>query len=150
MPNFIRRAQIDDRVEIETLIAELVNFHGDAYAPAPDLIKTVLNTPELGIPMFVAERDNRLVSLAVSTTYPRLHKGAIFLLIHLFITTHSHRHTGIGRKMINHIKSYAKRHNISSLVVAADLQNEAAQQTYLKYGFKRRAIGGAHFEMSLL
>jgi hypothetical protein len=47
--------------------------------------------------------------------------------------------------MVTYLQQVAQLEGASALTVSADLQNEAAQQSYLAMGFKRRALTGAYF-----
>ena len=47
--------------------------------------------------------------------------------------------------MLTYLQQVAKLEGASALTVNADLQNEAAQQSYLAMGVKRHALTGAYF-----
>ena len=57
----------------------------------------------------------------------------------------AHRRTGVAQQMVTYLQQVAQREGASALTVSADLQNEAAQQSYLAMGFKRCALTGAYF-----
>ena len=47
--------------------------------------------------------------------------------------------------MVTYLQQMAQLEGASALTVSDDLQNEAAQQSYLAMGFKRRALTDAYF-----
>ena len=47
--------------------------------------------------------------------------------------------------MVAYLPHVAQLEGASALTDSADLQNEAAQQSYLAMGFKRRALTGVYF-----
>ncbi|MGB1425645.1 MAG: GNAT family N-acetyltransferase [Paracoccaceae bacterium] len=65
--------------------------------------------------------------------------------VHLFYVDEAHRKTGAGRQMMQHLEKIAASEGAAALVLGADLQNEAAQQSYLSMGFKPREYSGANF-----
>ena len=88
--------------------------------------------------MYFGEHENRAITYAVCTIEITLHCNKRRLHIHLFYVLMAHRRTGVAQQM-------AQPEGANALTVSANLQNEAAQQSYLAMGFKRRALTGAYF-----
>ena len=101
--------------------------------------------PISGARVYFGEHENRAITYAVCTTEIALHRNQRRLHIHLFHVLKAHRRTGVAQQMVTYLQQVAQLEGASALTVSADLQNEAAQQSYLAMGFKRRALTGAYF-----
>ena len=85
------------------------------------------------------------MTYALRTTAVASHRNQRRLHIHLFYVLKVHRRTGVAQQIVSYLQQVAQREAANALTVSADLQNEAAQQSYLAMGFKRRALTGAYF-----
>ena len=141
----IRNAVPADIELIEDMIAALCAFHNDTYKRNPDTIIRDVFGPQAGARMFFGERQGTPVVFALCCNEFGLHIGQRRLRVHLFYVDEAHRKTGAGRQMMQHLEKIAASEGAAALVLGADLQNEAAQQSYLSMGFKPREYSGANF-----
>ena len=144
-PLKIRRATPSDLPLITRFTDLLARFHGDSYICDPAVIMRDVFGPISGARVYFGKHENRAITYAVCTTEIALHRNQRRLHIHLFYVLKAHRRTGVAQQMVTYLQQVAQLEGASALTVSADLQNEAAQQSYLAMGFKRRALTGAYF-----
>ena len=144
-PLKIRRATPGDLPLITRFTDLLARFHGDSYICDPAVIMRDVFGPISGARVYFGEHENRAITYAVCTTEIALHRNQRRLHIHLFYVLKAHRRTGVAQQMLTYLQQVAQLEGASALTVSADLQNEAAQQSYLAMGFKRRALTDAYF-----
>lgn len=145
MSHIIRTATADDIPDMTDHITSLCEHHGDTYVADVDFLTDVFHLADSGITVFLGETDGRSTSFALVHPWGGFHHNTWRANIHLFHIHAEFRGRGYGRKMMDHIRDWALCRGMTQISVAADLQNEPTQQIYLKLGFKRRPMGGAHF-----
>jgi GNAT superfamily N-acetyltransferase len=145
MTHIIRIATPTDIPLIGDHIESLCAHHGDTYTADVHFLTNVMTQPNSGIVIFLGETDGTSASFAAVQSQGALHTNAWAAKIHLFHIHKAWRGQGLAREMINHIRDWSLDRGMNSITVSADLQNEPTQQTYLKLGFKRYSMGGAHF-----
>jgi GNAT superfamily N-acetyltransferase len=136
-----RRARNEDIEAIRHLLGQLQeNEHifevGDqAFASAWDEIQ---NSPS--VTCFVAEVSGSVLATMTIAVIPNLTRGARpFAVLQNVVTSKSHRGTGIGRALWNHVAVYAWSKNCYQVLVQTGKPN--AVDWYLNNGFTKGKVG---------
>ena len=123
----------------------LVRFHGDHYICDLVAIMRDVFGHASGARVYFGKHENRAIANAVCTTEIALHRNQRCQQVHLFRVLKAHRRTGVLQQMVTFLLQMAQVEGASAQTFSANLQNGAAQQSYLAMGFRRRAVTGTHF-----
>ena len=123
----------------------LARFHGNHYICDLVAIMRDVFRPASGARVYSGEHENCTIAYAVCTTEISLHHNQRCQQVNLFRVLKAHRRTGVLQQMVTFLLQMAQVEGASAQTFSANLQNGAAQQSYLAMGFRRRAVTGTHF-----
>ncbi len=134
----IRRAREKDIPCILELYRQL-SFEPDDYQAAPTTACTeVLRKMEEypGYQLLVAEDDGEVVGTTVMAVLPGFaHGTSPFAVVEYVVVDEKRRSRGIGRQMMEHVKSLAKEAGCYKIFLSSDNRRERAHKFYQSIGF---------------
>lgn len=109
----------------------------DLYLEGPSMLWWLgkLGTSRVG---FTASQSNAIGCLWVGQSINQL-TGARQAYIYLVYVDPAYRRQGLGRKLMNHAKSWAKEHGYAQISLQVFLQNVPARKLYDGLGYKSSA-----------
>lgn len=127
--------------QVHTLNAAL---HPETYAPRQPILsqdrfhehlitRTLLVADCEGIPVGILAFSVRNVIRVGKGTPP-------IIYIHVMAVDEAHRHQGIGRQLLDHIRSYAAENGFDGVELQVAAGNDAARAMYERYGFVEKSI----------
>lgn len=124
----ISQSNIDEKfiADINFLLEE----DNKAWDPANGN-KFILNE---GSALFVAESEQKLVGFAYAYKLQRFDKRSCSVLLYEIEVLNTYRHQGIGTKLIENIKNWAKEIDADEIWVLTGKDNNSAQNLYKKTG----------------
>jgi len=127
-----------DLPHLVDLLAELFALEED-FQPDRDKqlrgLLTILDEPELGR-LFVVRVDGKVVGMANALITISTAEGGRALLLEDVIVHRDHRGGGLGRQLVEHVLTWAKRRGIVRVTLLTDRSNQPALDFYHKQGFK--------------
>ena len=142
----LRIASAQDTDIVCAKIEALCAFHDDNAKLDPAVFENLLSDPKTQLGIILAEDRGKIIGLMAYYPTFRLHSATSGLHLHQFFIDEGYRGQGCARQFMGYLTNAAAECDASYITVSADLQNEPAQQVYLRMGFKRVAMGGAFFE----
>lgn len=142
----IRLATKDDANAILRLLKQIASYHAKLY---PDMLRaegakySVKQIEELIdnalVKIFILEENDEVLAEAICMkrlTYSTpLNYGAKILFIDDFCVDETRRHEGLGVKLMEGIKEYAKEHGYDQIQLSCWENNSSAHSFYEKEGF---------------
>lgn len=142
----IHMARPRDLPDIHRMIQALSAFHGDVAEVSLSALQDIFFDRPVATAL-IARTGETPVGYAGLVPHTRLHSGARTLDIqHLFVAD-IHRGRGIGRKLIDKARIFAKRDGFFRLTIGTSPTNLAAQAAYRAIGFDEITGAGPRFQM---
>ena len=149
----IRHAKPEEWHAIRTLHVELMQFEKENFMPTWDLNypfsidakKKMQNAcaDQDNLNAFVSIQNGAIIGFGIleqkdpKTYYHR--KGVNSYYVSLLSVSKEHRNKGIGRKLIEHMKEYAKSEGATHISIELVAGNERAMHLYKDTGFKEHS-----------
>ena len=131
-------ATANDLPSLVDLLAELFALESD-FQPDRDKqlrgLLTILDEPELGR-LFVVRVDGKVVGMANALITISTAEGGRALLLEDVVVHRDHRGGGLGRQLVEHVLTWAKRRGIVRATLLTDRSNQPALDFYHRLGFK--------------
>jgi GNAT superfamily N-acetyltransferase len=140
----IRHAIEKDVPRIMELYRQL-SFEPEKHQAAPlyEALKVFRKMGEYpGYHLLVAEDGGQVVGTTVMAVLPGFaHGTATFAVVEYVVVDEKHRSKGLGRLMMEAVKSLAKEAGCYKIMLTSDLRRERAHKFYESIGFKASAHG---------
>ena len=132
----VREATIADAADIQKLVLELAETVGDA-PPVEEAVRErleeLLETPRSRI--LVVENGRRVVGAVSFWIKPDLAHGDIVVEVPMLVVAEDHRRNGVGRLLMEEVRTVASEHGASLIELVATTANVAAREVYHSLGF---------------
>jgi GNAT superfamily N-acetyltransferase len=135
----IRHPKQSDEAELAFLLKDHERHYGQPVADGAGAAGAafLVDPPSGGTLCLVAEQDGRLVGFAILNPYfpgPRLTHG--LYLKELYVTDRA-RSKGVGEKLIEAIRTLARKHGATRVLWTTGEHNTGAQKFYDRLGMRR-------------
>jgi ribosomal protein S18 acetylase RimI-like enzyme len=131
-----REATTGDASDIQRLARELAETVGDA-PPVEDAVRKrleeLLETPRARV--IVVENGRRIVGAVSFWIKPDLAHGDTVVEVPMLVVADDHRRTGVGRLMMEEVRSVAADNDASQIELVATTTNVVAREFYRSLGF---------------
>ncbi|WP_455718147.1 GNAT family N-acetyltransferase [Anaerosporobacter sp.] len=144
----IRDGKIEDYNAVEKIAKQVHELHVGFRPDIYHLVETVIdeytyseyiNTKSI----IVAEQEQKIVGYMISyvreISSPML-KGRKVLFIDSIAVLDEHRREGIGSKLLEYAKNYAKDNELQAVELQVNAKNKNAYHTYSNNGFVEKSI----------
>ena len=142
----VRQATIEDAADIQRLARELAETVGDA-PPVEEAVKKrleeLLETPRARV--LVVENGCRVVGAVSFWVKPDLAHGDAVVEVPMLVVTEDHRRTGIGKLLMEEVRSVASENEASLIELVATSANVAAREFYKSLGFVEADVVALEF-----
>jgi ribosomal protein S18 acetylase RimI-like enzyme len=142
----VREATIEDAVDIQRLAQELAEAVGDA-PPVEEAVRKrleeFLETPRARV--LVVENGPRVVGVVSFWVKPDLAHGDAVVEVPMLVVTEDHRRTGIGKLLMEEVRSIASENDASLIELVATSANVAAREFYKSLGFVEADVVALEF-----
>jgi GNAT superfamily N-acetyltransferase len=134
----VREARIDD---LDAVVALLAQLHEPPTAVADGQIwRSMLDQPRRTV--LIAEHEGVIVGTADVASAPTLtHGGSSSVFISNVVVDQTHRRTGIGRALFDHIEGRARERGSYKIELLSANERSDAHLFYEALGFERSAEG---------
>ena len=130
-------ASADDLPQLADLLTELFVLESD-FRPERDKqlrgLRMILDDPALG-KLFVLRVDGKVAGMANALILVSTAEGGRVLLLEDVIMGKEYRGRGLGRRLVEHVMSWAHEQGMTRITLLADRDNLAALDFYRKLGF---------------
>jgi len=131
-------ATAEDLPQLADLLAELFALESD-FAPERDKqlrgLQLILDNPALGR-LFVLRIDGAVAGMANALITVSTAEGGKVLLLEDVIVSRAHRGGGYGRRLVEHVLSWARQQGMARVTLLADRDNAPALDFYRALGFE--------------
>ena len=142
----VRRATANDAADIQGLVRELAETVGDA-PPVEEDVKTrlgeLLETP--GARVLVVEDERGVVGAVSFWIKPDLAHGDVVVEVPMLVVADGRRRTGVGRLLMEEVRSVASNNNASQIELVATRTNVVARDFYRSLGFVEADVVSLEF-----
>lgn len=142
----VREATTEDAADIQKLARELAETVGDA-PPVEEAVKRRLGelgeTPSARV--LVVENEHKVVGAASFWIKPDLGHGDTVVEVPMLVITEDHRRTGVGRLLMEEVRSVAADNGASMIELVATRANVAAREFYRSLGFVEADVVALEF-----
>ena len=132
----VREATTEDAADIQMLARELAETVGDA-PPVEEAVRKrleeLLETPRSRV--LVVENGRGVVGAASFWIKPDLAHGDTVVEIPMLVVAEDHRRNGVGRLLMEEVRSVASENGASLIELVATTANVAAREFYNSLGF---------------
>ena len=142
----IREATTEDAADIQRLARELAETVGDAppvEGAVRKRLEELLETPRARI--LVVENGRRVVGAASFWVKPDLAHGDAVVEVPMLVVAEDHRRTGVGRLLMEEVRSIASENGASMIELVATTANIAAREFYRSLGFVEADVVALEF-----
>lgn len=142
----VRRATIDDAADIQRLAHELAETVGDTPPVAQTVrarLEDLLETS--GARVLVVENERGIVGAVSLWVKPDLAHGDVVIEVPMLVVAHGHRRTGVGRLLMEEVRSVASDHAASQIELVATRTNVVAREFYRSQGFVEADVVSLEF-----
>lgn len=138
----IQKAQTTDIEAMAELLSILLSQEAD-FTPNIELqkrgLRLIIENPNSG-QLFVAKTNNNIIGMVnllftISTAI-----GQKVAILEDMVVLPDFRNTGIGGKLIEHAKQFAKNEGFGRITLLTDYDNKKAHSFYKKKGFEKSAM----------
>ncbi len=144
--NEVREATVEDAAEIYGLMVELAETVGDTPPPEEavrERLKELLEEPRACV--LVAEGGNGVVGAASLWIKPDLAHGDAVVEVPMLAVAEDHRREGVGRLLMDEVRSVAARNGTTLIELVATRANVAAREFYRSLGFVEADVVSLEF-----
>jgi len=142
----VREATTEDAAGIQKLVRELAETVGDA-PPVEEAVKKRLE--ELGdapgARVLVVENERGLVGAVSFWIKPDLAHGDTVVEVPMLVVAEGHRRSGLGRLLMEEVRSAASDNGASQIEIVATTTNVAAREFYRSLGFVEADVVALEF-----
>jgi ribosomal protein S18 acetylase RimI-like enzyme len=142
----VREATIEDAADIQRLARELAEKVGDA-PPVEEAVRKrleeLLETPRARV--LVVENEHGIVGAASFWIKPDLAHGDAVVEVPMLVVDEDHRRTGVGRFLMEEVRSVASENEASLIELVATTANVAAREFYRSLGFVEADVVALEF-----
>lgn len=135
-------ATADDLEPMADLLAELFTLESD-FIPERHKqlagLRLILDTPAIG-QLFVLRVNGKVAGMANALFTVSTAEGRRVVLLEDVIVNAAHRGAGLGRKLVEHILSWAAANGLPRVTLLADKDNASALAFYERLGFEYSAM----------
>ena len=132
----VREATTKDAADIQKLVQELAETVGDA-PPVEEAVRKrlveLLETPRSRV--LVVENGRRVVGAVSFWIKPDLAHGDTIVEVPMLVVAEDHRRNGVGRLLMEEVRSIASENGASLIELVATSANVAAREFYHSLGF---------------
>jgi ribosomal protein S18 acetylase RimI-like enzyme len=132
----VREATTKDAADIQKLALELAEAVGDA-PPGEEAVRKrldeLLETPRSRV--LVVENGRGVVGAVSFWIKPDLAHGDIVVEVPMLVVAEDHRRNGVGRLLMEEVRTVASEHGASLIELVATTANVAAREFYHSLGF---------------
>jgi ribosomal protein S18 acetylase RimI-like enzyme len=142
----IREATTEDAADIQRLARELAETVGDAppvEGAVRKRLEELLETPRARV--LVVENGRRVVGAASFWVKPDLAHGDAVVEVPMLVVAEDHRRTGVGRLLMEGVRSIASENGASMIELVATTANVAAREFYRSLGFVEADVVALEF-----
>lgn len=130
-------ATSDDLPQLVDLLAELFRLESD-FQPDRDKqlrgLRLILDNPTLGR-LFVLRDEQQVLGMANALRTVSTAEGGSVLLLEDVIVRKEYRGGGLGKKLLEHVFTWAKAEGMTRVTLLVDVNNAKALDFYRKFGF---------------
>jgi ribosomal protein S18 acetylase RimI-like enzyme len=141
-----REATTGDAAGIQRLVSELAETVGDA-PPVEEAVRKrlgeLLETPSARV--LVVENGRRIVGAVSFWVKPDLAHGDAVVEVPMLVVAEDHRRTGVGRLLMEEVRSAASENGASLIELVATTANVAAREFYRSLGFVEADVVALEF-----
>ena len=142
----VREATTVDAVDIQRLARELAETVGDA-PPAEEAVRRrleeLLETPRARV--LVVEDGSGVVGAVSFWVKPDLAHGDAVVEVPMLVVAEEHRRTGVGRLLMEEVRSVASENGASLIELVATTANVVAREFYHSLGFVEADVVAMEF-----
>jgi ribosomal protein S18 acetylase RimI-like enzyme len=142
----VREATTKDATDIQMLVRELAETVGDA-PPVEEAVRKrleeLLETPRSRV--LVVENGRGVVGAASFWIKPDLAHGDIVVEVPMLVVAADHRRNGVGRLLMEEVRSVASENGASLIELVATTANVAAREFYSSLGFVEADVVALEF-----
>jgi ribosomal protein S18 acetylase RimI-like enzyme len=142
----VREATTEDAADIQRLIRELAETVGDA-PPVEEAVRKrleeLLETPRAQV--LVVENERGIVGAASFWVKPDLAHGDAVVEVPMLVVAEAHRRTGVGRLLMEQVRSVASENGASLIELVATTTNVVAREFYRSLGFVEADVVALEF-----
>ena len=132
----VREATTKDAADIQRLVQELAETVGDA-PPVEEAVRKrlgqLLETPRSRV--LVVENGRGVVGAVSFWIKPDLAHGDTIVEVPMLVVAEDHRRNGVGRLLMEEVRSIASENGASLIELVATTANVAAREFYHSLGF---------------
>jgi len=142
----VREATTKDATDIQMLARELAETVGDA-PPVEEAVRKrleeLLETPRSRV--LVVDNGRGVVGAASFWIKPDLAHGDIVVEVPMLVVAADHRRNGVGRLLMEEVRSVASENGASLIELVATTANVAAREFYSSLGFVEADVVALEF-----
>ena len=142
----VREATIKDAADIQKLALELAETVGDA-PPVEEAVRQrleeLLETSRSRV--LVVENGREVVGAVSFWIKPDLAHGDTLVEVPMLVVAEDHRRNGVGRLLMEEVRSIASDHGASQIELVATTANVAAREFYHSLGFVEADVVALEF-----
>ncbi len=142
----VREATLEDAADIEGLARELAETVGDA-PPAGEAVKRrleeLLDSPSARV--LVVENERGIIGAVSFWIKPDLAHGDAVVEVPMLVVGEDHRRTGVGKLLIEEVRSAAAENDAGMIELVATTSNVAAREFYRSLGFVEADVVALEF-----
>jgi ribosomal protein S18 acetylase RimI-like enzyme len=142
----VREAIIEDASYIQKLVRELAETVGDA-PPVEESVRKrleeLLETPSARV--LVVENEGGVIGAVSFWIKPDLAHGDTVVEVPMLVVADDHRRTGVGRLMMEEVRSVAADNDASQIELVATTTNVVAREFYRSLGFVEADVVALEF-----
>ena len=142
----VREATTEDAADIHRLSLELAKTVGDA-PPVKEAVRKrleeLLESPSSRV--IVVENGHGVVGAASFWIKPDLAHGDTVVEVPMLVVAEDHRRNGVGRLLMEEVRSTASGHGASLIELVATTANVAAREFYHSLGFVEADVVALEF-----
>ena len=142
----IRGATTEDAADIQRLARELAETVGDAppvEGAVRKRLEELLETPRARV--LVAEDEAGVMGAVSLWIKPDLAHGDAVVEVPMLVVAEDHRRTGVGRLLMEGVRSIASENGASMIELVATTANVAAREFYRSLGFVEADVVALEF-----
>ena len=142
----VREATTKDAADIQKLVQELAETVGDA-PPVEEAVRKrleeLLETPRSRV--LVVENGRGVVGAVSFWIKPDLAHGDTVVEVPMLVVAEDHRRNGVGRLLMEEVRSIASENGASLIELVATTANVAAREFYHSLGFVEADVVALEF-----
>ena len=142
----VREATTEDAADIQKLARELAETVGDA-PPVEEAVRKRLGelTDTTSARILVVENERGIVGVVSFWIKPDLGHGDVVVEVPMLAVSEDHRRTGVGKLLMEEVRSVAADHDASQIELVATRTNVAAREFYRSLGFVEADVVALEF-----